>query len=86
MLKAVNKWVDRLPLWKLAVLNASAIILILTIMSSYVYVNDRQYWLGIRWCVAHGVFWTILFTGSSTLSAYIGRRRRGKRGSTGPGR
>lgn len=76
MLKAVNKWLDLLPLWKLAVLSAPAIILILAIMSSYFYVNDRHYWLGIRWWVAHGVFWTILFTGSSTLGAYVGRCRR----------
>jgi hypothetical protein len=79
ILKAVNKWLERLPLWKFAVLNASALILIETIMC-------YGLGLGIRWLVTRGVMLTILLTGSQTLSFYLWKCRRRERGSTGPGR
>jgi hypothetical protein len=82
ILKAVNKWLERLPPWKLAVLSASAIILTVTITFSYGYVSDRHYGVGIRWWVTRGVILAVILTGGSTLTALT---RHGKRGSGGRG-
>jgi hypothetical protein len=76
ILRAVKKWLDRLPLWQWAILNAFTSLLAIAIVAVIIQLTHHQPWGGIRWWVEYGVSYAIFFAGWSTLLRHLRMRRR----------